>query len=75
MHPLLSHTVSVPLIETYGNIPLGPLPDQGLEKHVDLKHQDIIVQRTLDLIKEEMNKYLGFSFMSYIKPFELKCGV
>ena len=36
MHSLSSHIVSIPLIETYGDMPSGVLHDQGLEQHVDL---------------------------------------
>ena len=36
MHPLPSHIVSVPLIETYGNMPSRPIHNQGLEKNADL---------------------------------------
>ena len=36
IQPLSSHIVSVPLIETYGDMPSGLLHDQGLEQHVDL---------------------------------------
>ena len=30
MHPLSFHIFFMPLIETYGNMPSGPLHDQGL---------------------------------------------
>ena len=33
------------------------------------------MQRTLDLIKEEMKRYPILSWMDYIQPFELKCRV
>ena len=41
MHPLSSHIVSIPLIETYGNMPSGPMQYQGLEHNADLKQQHI----------------------------------
>ena len=37
MHALSSHIVSVPLIETYRDMPSEPLHDQGLEQHADLE--------------------------------------
>ena len=37
MYPLSSHIVFLPLIETYGNMPSGPLHNQGLEQISDLK--------------------------------------
>ena len=75
MHPFSSHIVSVPLIETYGDMPSGLLHDQGLEHHADLEQHYITAQRILDLIKEEMKNHPSFSWMNYIQPLELKCGV
>ena len=75
MHAHSSHIVSIDLIETYENLPSGPMHNQGLEQNVDLKQQTIIAQRTLDLIKKEMKSYPSLSLMEYIKPFELKCRV
>ena len=37
MHALPYHIVSLPLIETYGDMSLGLLHDQGLEQHANLK--------------------------------------
>ena len=64
MHPLPSHIVSVPLIETYGDMPLGLLHDQGLEHHADLEQDYITAQRILDLINEEMKNHPSFSWMN-----------
>ena len=75
MHELSSHIVLVDLIETYEDMPSGPMHNKGLEKNVDLKQQPITVQRNLDLIKEEMKSYPSSSLLSYIQPFEVKCGV
>ena len=36
-HTISSHIVSVPLIETYGDMPSGLMDDQGLEQHADLE--------------------------------------
>ena len=66
---------SISLIETYGDMPSGPMHNQGLEQNADLKQQHIIAQRTLDLVKEEVKKSPSSSFLSYIQPFELKCRV
>ena len=64
MQPLSSHIVSVPPIETYGDIPLGSMHNQGLEQHVDLEQHHITGQRTLDLIKEEMMNHPILSWMN-----------
>ena len=37
LHALSSHIFSVPLIETYGNMPSWLMHDQGLEQHADLE--------------------------------------
>ena len=74
MHTISSHIVSIPLIETYGDMPSGILHDQGLEQHANLKQDHITVQRNLDLIKEGRNNHPSLSLMNYIQPFELKCG-
>ena len=63
MHTHSSPIVLVDLIETYGDIPLGPMHNQGLEKHADLE-QHITVKRTLGLIKEEMKIYPSLSWMN-----------
>ena len=57
MHTYSSHIVSVPLIETYGDIPLALLHDQGLEQHANLEHHHITTQRNFYLIKEEMKNH------------------
>ena len=63
MHPISYHIFSVPLIETYGHMTSGPLHDQGLEQHADLKQKHITTQRTLDLIKEVMKSYPSSSLL------------
>ena len=68
MHTHSSPIVLVDLIETYGDMPLGSMHNQGLEQDADLKQQTITAQRTLDLIKEEMKSYPNLSWMSYIQP-------
>ena len=75
MHIHPSHIISLPLIETYGNMPSGPMHNQGLEQYADLEQHHNTVQRTLDLIKEEMKIYPRLSWMDYIQPLELKCRV
>ena len=75
MHALSSHIVSVDLIETYGSMPSGPMHNQGLDQNADLKQKHITMQRTLDLIKEEIKSYPSSSLLSYIQPFEFKCRV
>ena len=64
MHTHSSPIVSVYLIETYGDMPSGPLHNQGLGHSADLEQQHITAQRTLDLIKEEMKSYPSFSWMN-----------
>ena len=75
MHTLSYHIVLVPLIETYGDMPSRLLHDQGLEHHVDLEQHYITAKRILDLMKEEMKNHPSLSWMNYIQPLELKCGV
>ena len=57
MHEILSHIVSVDLIETYAVMPSRPMHNQGLEQIVDLEQQHITAQRSLDLIEEDMKRY------------------
>ena len=73
MHGILSHIVLVDLIGTYEDMPSGPVHSQGLERNADLKQQHITMQRTLDLIKEEMKSYPSLSLKNYNQPFEFKC--
>ena len=61
--------------ELIKKIPSGHLHDQGLEKLVDLEQKIITIQRTLDLIKENMYCYPSLSWLSYTQQFVLKCGV
>ena len=68
MHTHSSHIVSVDLIETYEDMPSGPMHNQGLEQNVDLKQQTITMKRTLDLIKEEIKIYPSFSLMDEHDP-------
>ena len=53
MHEPSSHIVSIDFIETYEDMPSGPMHNQGLEQIVYLKQQHITAPRTFDLIKEE----------------------
>ena len=75
MQPFSYHIVSMPLIETYGDMPSRLLHDQGIEQHANLEQHHIIAQRILDIIKEEMKSYPSSSMLSCIQPFELKCRV
>ena len=75
MHTHSSPIVSVDIIETYGDMSLEPIHDQGLDRNTDLKKKTIIAQRILDLIKEDMKGYPNLSWMNYIQPLQLKFRV